>query len=189
MDFKKTALTLKTRAKELGYDLKLTHAQELLAVVSGHKTRHSALLADKTGLIDPPLKVKPETINHNCQICQSRPRTKVHLLYHDGPDLWYLCDECTKPSSAFSLENGAKDLTDRYPLDVICLRDMNFNGAYKASLNQSFQFQLICSDGSIGDTYQFVPGLQTGYSKLSLLNVTKNKLETSGWWYWPIIPL
>lgn len=64
---------------------------------------------------------------------------------------------------------------------------MNFNGPYKAFLNQSFQFKLICSDGSIGDTYQFVPGLNTGYAKLSLLNVTQNKLEVNGWWYWPII--
>lgn len=188
MDIKKQSQVLKKRAQELGYNIKLTHAQELVAIATGHKTRHSALLEKTTvPAIKNPLTVKPETINHNCQICESRPRTKVHYL--PGPDLWYLCDECTKPSSRFSLENGATDVTDKYPLNTICIRDMNFNGAHQGRLNQSFQFQLICSDGSLGDIYQFVPGLNTGYSKLSLLNLTKNKLETNGWWYWSIVVL
>jgi hypothetical protein len=47
MDFKKQSHLLKSRAKELGYEIKLTHAQELVATILGHKSRHSALLEDK----------------------------------------------------------------------------------------------------------------------------------------------
>lgn len=41
---KKSAIVLKKRAKELGYEIKLTHCQEILAKVNGHATRHSFLL-------------------------------------------------------------------------------------------------------------------------------------------------
>lgn len=47
MDIKKQSHLLKSRAKELGYEIKLTHAQELVSTILGHKSRHSALLADK----------------------------------------------------------------------------------------------------------------------------------------------
>lgn len=42
-DPKKKAILLLKRAKELGYDIRLTHAQELLAIVNGHNNRHSFL--------------------------------------------------------------------------------------------------------------------------------------------------
>ena len=45
---KESAIIFKKRAKELGYEIKLTHCQELLARINGHKTRHSHLLANKT---------------------------------------------------------------------------------------------------------------------------------------------
>lgn len=47
MDIKKKSQTLKKRAKELGYEIKLTHAQEMVSAIYGHDNRHSALLEDK----------------------------------------------------------------------------------------------------------------------------------------------
>lgn len=46
MDIKSQSQLLKKRAKELGYDIKLTHAQEMIASIYGHQSRHSALLQD-----------------------------------------------------------------------------------------------------------------------------------------------
>jgi len=194
MDFKKTALNLKHRAQELGYDLKLTHAQELLAATQGFANRHAALVLEKKS--DPitpemePFAIDPRTINILCQICEHRSRTKVMVTHSvPGSDVHYLCDECTGPSSRFSVKNGASDVTKHYNLKSICLRDVNSQGRGQGRIKRSFFFKLICSDGSIGDTYQFVPGLSTGFAKLSLLNVTENRLESNGWWYWSIIPL
>lgn len=48
MDIKPKAHILKTRAKELGYEIKLTHAQEMVASIFGHQSRHSALIADNS---------------------------------------------------------------------------------------------------------------------------------------------
>ena len=47
MDIKSKAHILKKRSKELGYDIKLTHAQEIVSALYGHQSRHSALLEDK----------------------------------------------------------------------------------------------------------------------------------------------
>lgn len=47
MDIKSKAHILKKRSKELGYDIKLTHAQEIISSLYGHQSRHSALLEDK----------------------------------------------------------------------------------------------------------------------------------------------
>lgn len=47
MDIKSKAQILKKRSKELGYDIKLTHAQEIVSALYGHQSRHSALLEDK----------------------------------------------------------------------------------------------------------------------------------------------
>jgi hypothetical protein len=44
---KKSAIIFKQRAKELGYEIKLTHCQEILAKVNGHKNRHSYLMAEE----------------------------------------------------------------------------------------------------------------------------------------------
>lgn len=50
LNIKKKSQLLKQRAKELGYDIKLTHAQEMMASVFGHESRHSALLQDKKNI-------------------------------------------------------------------------------------------------------------------------------------------
>lgn len=132
--------------------------------------------------------------NTFCQSCQSRLRSKVIYTYNEGPDggpdIWLLCDECTTSSSKFSPNHkDNRDLTNRYDLNAIYLRDMNFNKPYNSRTKESFFFKLICSDGSLGDIYQFIPDLSTGYTKLTVLNVTKQKLEPNAWWNWPIIPL
>lgn len=73
MDFKKAALNLKSRAKELGYEIKLTHAQELTAIANGHKTRHSAI---KSNIPVNNEEIKPNTF---CQCCERNPRTTARL--------------------------------------------------------------------------------------------------------------
>lgn len=56
---KKKSYALKDRAKELGYDLKLTHCQELVAQVEGFNNRHALLVNDKkTSTEDTILKEK-----------------------------------------------------------------------------------------------------------------------------------
>ena len=55
MDYKKKSKQLKKEAEKLGYEIKLTHAQEILARLMGHKSRHSVLEAIKNGksLVSP----------------------------------------------------------------------------------------------------------------------------------------
>lgn len=48
MDFKKQCIQFKKNAKELGYDLKLTHVQELLSKLEGFSNRHAKLAQDST---------------------------------------------------------------------------------------------------------------------------------------------
>lgn len=43
MDFKKKCINFKKNAKEFGYDLKLTHVQELLSKYEGYENRHALL--------------------------------------------------------------------------------------------------------------------------------------------------
>lgn len=47
MESKKQAKQLKTFAKEFGYDIKLTHAQEIIAKMSGFRNRH-AMFSNET---------------------------------------------------------------------------------------------------------------------------------------------
>jgi hypothetical protein len=115
--------------------------------------------------------------NTLCQSCESRPRSKVIYTYNEGPDggpdVWLLCDECTRSSSKFSPNHkDNRDLTNQYRLGDIYLRDMNFDKAYSRRTDKSFFFKLICSDGSIGDTYQYIPGLQRGYTKLTVFIIS-----------------
>ena len=60
MDIKLKAHILKKRAKELGYDLKLTHAQELVSALYGHKSRHSALLEETKPILSIEDQAKME---------------------------------------------------------------------------------------------------------------------------------
>ena len=46
MDFKKQCIQFKKNAKELGYELKLTHVQELLSKLEGFSNRHAKLAQD-----------------------------------------------------------------------------------------------------------------------------------------------
>ena len=43
MDFKKKCIKIKKEAKKLGYDIKLTHIQEIMARVEGFSSRHAKL--------------------------------------------------------------------------------------------------------------------------------------------------
>ena len=47
MSFKEKSKKLQRRAKEFGYDIKLTHAQEILAYIEGLSNRHVALNKEK----------------------------------------------------------------------------------------------------------------------------------------------
>jgi hypothetical protein len=184
MDLKKKSHALKARAKELGYEIKLTHAQEMCASLDGHKSRHSAL---KSIVESNPSNNKNESFglkeNHLCQSCRRRERKVARYFWSGNAQIWLLCEECVKPSSKFSLENGAKDVTDRYDLKAIYLRDIFFeNESYR---NKAFYFRLICSDGSEGDRYMFVPGLWSGHSEVKVWNMDKNQMD-NGWWDWPI---
>jgi hypothetical protein len=58
MDFKKKCINFKKNAKEFGYDLKLTHVQELLAKYEGYENRHALLSSLKS-------KVNESTSNSN----------------------------------------------------------------------------------------------------------------------------
>lgn len=58
MDFKKKCIHFKKQAKEFGYDLKLTHVQELIAKYEGYENRHALLSSLKEGK-----KTKKETKN------------------------------------------------------------------------------------------------------------------------------
>lgn len=198
MDFKNQSQNLKNRAKELGYDIKLTHAQELTASILGHKSRHSALLESKHEkmsnklIVDKlePLLGKPNPgmiINSNCQCCQKRPRVRAHY-WSGNPQIWLLCEECVKPSSKFSLENGCEDVTNSYDLNATYLRDILFENGDSSPVKKAFMFRLICLDGTLGDRYMFVPGLWSGHSEVKVWNMDKNK-EANGWWDWSIIVL
>ena len=118
-------------------------------------------------------------INTQCQLCQTRPRTKAIYTWTGEPDIWLLCDECTKPSSRFSptyKEN--KDLTHRYPLDDTYLRDVE----------RGFAFLFKFADRKTHpdpDTYLFVPGLPSRYSTVDVYNLSEQK-TSNGWWDWPI---
>jgi len=46
MDFKKKCIQFKKNAKEFGYDLKLTHVQELLSKLEGFENRHAKLASE-----------------------------------------------------------------------------------------------------------------------------------------------
>ena len=46
MDFKKKCIQFKKNAKEFGYDLKLTHVQELLSKLEGFENRHAKFASD-----------------------------------------------------------------------------------------------------------------------------------------------
>lgn len=61
MDIKSKAHILKKRANELGYDIKLTHAQEMVSSLFGHESRHSALLSDKLQKKEAPTSVESIT--------------------------------------------------------------------------------------------------------------------------------
>lgn len=56
MDLKKKCIHFKKQAKEFGYDLKLTHVQELIAKYEGYENRHALLSSLKEGK-----KTKKET--------------------------------------------------------------------------------------------------------------------------------
>lgn len=47
MEIKKKCINFKKNAKELGYDLKLTHVQELIAKYEGFKNRHAMFKAQE----------------------------------------------------------------------------------------------------------------------------------------------
>ena len=47
MSFKERAKKLQQKAQGFGYEIKLTHAQEILAFVDGHSNRHVALAKEK----------------------------------------------------------------------------------------------------------------------------------------------
>lgn len=185
MDLKKKSHLLKSRAKELGYEIKLTHAQEMLAATEGHKTRHSALLSNKEP--SPVLNTQGMEVNTCCQICYRRPRTKAHYPYSGNPQIWLLCDSCTSYPSKFSIEQGAKDVTTKYDLQATYLRDISFKNK-DSRVNKAFSFRLINIDGTLGDRYLFVPGLWSGHSEVKVWNLDKNQ-EANGWWDWSIILL
>jgi hypothetical protein len=48
MESKKQARTLQKAAKEFGYEIKLTHAQEILAKVKGFENRHALFKSEET---------------------------------------------------------------------------------------------------------------------------------------------
>lgn len=186
MDIKKQSHVLKKRAKELGYEIKLTHAQEIVARLGGHETRHSALKENKS----TPEGSLPKgmIINTQCQICNRRPRAVAHYIHSGNPQIWLLCKECINPASRFSIEHGAKDVSDRYDLKATYLRDVMFENGDHSPTKKAFMFRLICLDGSLGDRYMFMPGLWSGHSECKVWNMDQNK-EANGWWDWSIIVL
>lgn len=60
MDFKKKCVNFKKNAKEFGYNLKLTHVQELLAKYEGFENRHAFLAKKKETKIKKTEKKKDE---------------------------------------------------------------------------------------------------------------------------------
>ena len=64
MDIKSKSHILKKRANELGYDIKLTHAQEMVSALFGHESRHSALLSDKHQKTEAPSPTSVESISN-----------------------------------------------------------------------------------------------------------------------------
>lgn len=83
MDYKVQAQNLKKRAKELGYEVKLTHAQELVAYLNGHKTRHSALIQaeEKSNTLNPqPLDLLLELLENIHLIAQNANNNKKIAL-------------------------------------------------------------------------------------------------------------
>lgn len=188
MDIKKQSQALKTRAKELGYDIKLTHAQEMVARVHGHETRHSALKKDKEEVKETIGLNKGMIVNTQCQICNRRPRAVAHYMWSGNPQIWLLCSECITHPSKFSLEHGCKDVSDRYDLKATYIRDVMFENGENSPKRKAFMFRLICLDGSLGDRYMFMPGLWTGHSECKVWNMDKNE-EANGWWDWSIIIL
>ena len=201
MDTKKQSQLLKNRAKELGYEIKLTHAQELVATVKGHKSRHSALIEDEreklankliVDKLEPLLgKSSPDmVVNTLCQCCGSRPRVRATYIYSGNPQIWLLCDDCgAHDSSKFSPNHGAKDVSDSYDIHATYIRDVRFfNGDGNSTIRKAFMFRLILSNGELGDRYISVPGLWSGHSEVKVWNLDKNE-EANGWWDWPILIL
>lgn len=175
MDIKKKSQTLKKRAKELGYEIKLTHAQEMISSIYGHDSRHSALLDDKNKVNELANQKNPELItlkiNKLCQVCKRKPRKYVRMLYNDS-SLHFICEDCSH-GGKFS---EAKDLTDKYKLDRICLEDVDLKDH-----PTPFTFNLVCLDGTVGDKYLFVPNLEQGYTTVKVWNLSKNKSGIAHW--------
>ena len=175
MDFKKQAQQLKIRAKELGYDLKLTHAQELLASANGHRSRHSALKVNCSPQPVAPSDLNPGMrINHNCQLCEKRPRSVRVMTKGDRVStVFLLCQDCASTGwgkDATRIDNPHYDFNSTY------LRDIFFNSnPGETNHRKTFIFRLICSDESLGDRYLVVPGLWSGYSTQHVWNVDKQQ--------------
>jgi len=123
-------------------------------------------------------QVESLKINKLCQSCQQRPRTAARLIYSGNGQHWLLCDSCVRPNSKFSLEEGAKEIIRK--LDETYLRDVESGKA--------FTFRLVCSDGSLGNKYLYVPGLRRGHSEVEVWDLVKGE-AANGWWDWPIIEI
>lgn len=173
MDFKKSAINLKTRAKELGYEIKLTHAQELVATTQGHKSRHSAI---KSNIPVNNEEIKPNTL---CQCCERNPRTTARLTKGENATIWLLCEDCCGSSSKFSTLNDAVDVTDNYNLQSTYLRDF-----LKQKL--AFTFEAFTKDDKSIGLFFYVPlnGVFHNYGvKVWSLN---QKQEVMAWHDWVI---
>lgn len=80
-DIKKSAIIFKQRAKELGYDIKLTHCQEILAKINGHKTRHSHLLAEKN---EEPVDLELKQVAAEARLTTSLMKSILNDNISDG---------------------------------------------------------------------------------------------------------